>query len=524
MPVQRHGSGTVDGDDAGVRHAAEQGLSGPGGPLPHLDAIQSSFGPAHDLSGVRAHVGGAAAHAAARMGADAYATGNEVAFSTTPSLAVAAHEAAHVVQQRQGVQLHGGVGREGDAYERAADEVADAVVAGRSAAPLLGPAGTPGGSGVQRHAVQMHKPTPTSAGARQLIEGAVAGGALPGWTQDLGKLGLTPPPALLKYLDVAVDKGAGEAQSMIRKDVVRAPQPEGLFMSGLQQDMAVQLEDTVDAYMKALFPKVKDAIVSKMSGIKLEFHPQDLYHLHMTHYVGPERKKGAGPDTDQTIDLVMVFHAKEYPVEMLNPRQEGAKVAALETGPWKLDSTITKTHDDYKRRNFIYLVKADRLVAAKNELDESVRQPTAPETFRESSVNEQAQMVDINYFERPGSAPSVSAVPMAPYVPTALALKNAQNRADLEKVIRLLDGAKQCLLIAELKSATSTFTRENVPASQVVSYALTQVKPRVDWVRNKVAEGIKPKTVNLGDPEIHEAIIKGNGNDGAVALLVAKHK
>jgi len=50
-----------------------------------------------------------------------------------------AHEAAHVIQQRGGVQLKGGVGEAGDAYERQADEVADRVVQGESAEELLGP-------------------------------------------------------------------------------------------------------------------------------------------------------------------------------------------------------------------------------------------------------------------------------------------------------------------------------------------------------------------------------------------------
>jgi hypothetical protein len=72
------------------------------------------------------------------MGASAYATGNHVVFDRPPDLHTAAHEAAHVVQQAQGVNLYGGVGEVGDAYERHADAVADRVVAGQSAADLLG--------------------------------------------------------------------------------------------------------------------------------------------------------------------------------------------------------------------------------------------------------------------------------------------------------------------------------------------------------------------------------------------------
>jgi hypothetical protein len=47
--------------------------------LPHRDAIQRSFGN-HDVSTTRAHVGGGAAVAADAFGADAFATGNDVAF------------------------------------------------------------------------------------------------------------------------------------------------------------------------------------------------------------------------------------------------------------------------------------------------------------------------------------------------------------------------------------------------------------------------------------------------------------
>ena len=149
-----------------VHELADQGMSGAAGALPHLETIQRSFGPAHDLSGVRSHVGGPATAAAAEMGAQAYAKGDQVAFGDAPSLHLAAHEAAHVVQQRAGVQLKGGVGAVGDPYERHADAVADVVAAGGLAEPLLSTMGsgmTAGGGAVQ-HAVQFvgtpldHKP------------------------------------------------------------------------------------------------------------------------------------------------------------------------------------------------------------------------------------------------------------------------------------------------------------------------------------------------------------------------------
>jgi len=121
---------------AAVHAAAKKGISGAGGPLPHLDAIQKSFGK-HDVSHIQAHTDGAAAAGARAMGAEAFATGNHVAFGGAPSLHTAAHEAAHVVQQRGGVQLKGGVGEVGDTHERHADAVADRVARGESAEALL---------------------------------------------------------------------------------------------------------------------------------------------------------------------------------------------------------------------------------------------------------------------------------------------------------------------------------------------------------------------------------------------------
>ena len=154
-PVQRKARATT-GEDPFALHllAARDGLAGPAEQLPHLATIQAAFG-RHDVSQVAAHVGGPAAAAADRLGAEAYATGGEVAFRAAPDLHTAAHEAAHVVQQRGGVQLRGGLGEVGDVYERHADAVADRVVAGQSAEDLLdamAPGAAGRGDGVQRKA------------------------------------------------------------------------------------------------------------------------------------------------------------------------------------------------------------------------------------------------------------------------------------------------------------------------------------------------------------------------------------
>jgi hypothetical protein len=133
QPVQRKGEARPPAD---VHAQAAQGVSGSAMALPYNEHIQKFFG-AHDVSRIKAHADGPAAQACEAMGAGAYAMGDHVAFHGAPDLHTAAHEAAHVVQQRSGVQLEGGVGQNGDPYERNADAVADAVVAGTSAEPLL---------------------------------------------------------------------------------------------------------------------------------------------------------------------------------------------------------------------------------------------------------------------------------------------------------------------------------------------------------------------------------------------------
>lgn len=148
--AQVQAKGDLDGPD--VHATAAQGLTGTAATLPFIDQIQRAFGH-HDVSEIRAHIGGPAAAAAAAMNARAYAAGDAVAFASTPDLHTAAHEAAHVVQQRGGVRLAGGIGRAGDEYERHADEVADAVVRGDTAEALLdryAHRGASGGPAVQK--------------------------------------------------------------------------------------------------------------------------------------------------------------------------------------------------------------------------------------------------------------------------------------------------------------------------------------------------------------------------------------
>jgi hypothetical protein len=132
-PVQARAGSLADTEPQQIHAAAERGTATPSTSLPYRAELESSLG--HDLTGVQAHVGGAAETAAADMGAEAFATGDHVVLPANPSLHTVAHEVAHVVQQRDGVQLKGGVGEVGDAYERQADEVADRVVKRERIAP-----------------------------------------------------------------------------------------------------------------------------------------------------------------------------------------------------------------------------------------------------------------------------------------------------------------------------------------------------------------------------------------------------
>ncbi len=130
----------ADGDTSGLSREgalsiAAASTGGPAGRLPWFDRIQASFG-RHDISGIRAHTGLSARQVLGGAGIKGLTRGTDVALADS-DLHTAAHEAAHVVQQQAGVHLAGGVGQAGDRYERHADAVADAVVRGESAEPML---------------------------------------------------------------------------------------------------------------------------------------------------------------------------------------------------------------------------------------------------------------------------------------------------------------------------------------------------------------------------------------------------
>jgi outer membrane protein OmpA-like peptidoglycan-associated protein len=111
--------------------------------LPYREVIERSFGPGHDLSNVRCEIGGAAALKNALVGSSAFTRGEQISFRAEPTLDEAAHEAAHVVQQRQGSIPPGGFSRRGDRWEQHADKVAGRVTGGEPASDLVGAAAPP---------------------------------------------------------------------------------------------------------------------------------------------------------------------------------------------------------------------------------------------------------------------------------------------------------------------------------------------------------------------------------------------
>ena len=128
----------MDRGEAALQTAA-RGTSGSGGALPYRNTIQHAFG-THDVGDIRVHTDAPAQDACRTLGAHAYAHGPRIALAK-PSLFTVAHEAAHVVQQRErarpGAEAGPVVGEASDVWERHADAVAEAVVGGRPAQHLL---------------------------------------------------------------------------------------------------------------------------------------------------------------------------------------------------------------------------------------------------------------------------------------------------------------------------------------------------------------------------------------------------
>ncbi len=119
-----------------VPKSVEHILGSPGRPLDTdtRTSMESRFG--RSFADVRVHTDSHAAASARAIDAAAYTSGTHVVFGagrfepqTPHGRRLLAHELAHVVQQRNGTALPSGIGPANDEHERAADRIADAVVA-----------------------------------------------------------------------------------------------------------------------------------------------------------------------------------------------------------------------------------------------------------------------------------------------------------------------------------------------------------------------------------------------------------
>ena len=273
--VQRWARGGGASSPAGVHRAAQAGVAGPGGRLPHYQAIQRSFGPGHDLSGVQAHVGGPAAAASAAMHATAFTAGEHVGFKAQPDLWLAAHEAAHVVQQRGGVSLFGGVGRAGDRYERQADTVADRVVSGRPAHDLLAGSRAAGRAAVQRCGGVVHEGCDCAkeAGETKKVEETAGGTSVAvqrngdgGFLEEVGgalSSAVSTVESAAGEVATDVKSAAGTVASAageVASDVGSAVSSAAKAAGGAVSDAAAEVEGAVSAGISAVKTGVSAAV------------------------------------------------------------------------------------------------------------------------------------------------------------------------------------------------------------------------------------------------------------------------
>lgn len=136
---------------ADIEQRAAAGVASGGGAVPYASKMESAFGTS--FAGVKAHTGPEAQMACDSIGAQAYASGNSVAFKTDgPSESLVAHELTHVLQQRAGVQRKGAA--ESSSLEAEADAVGARVAAGESVADVTSKysGGSSGSGAVQRKA------------------------------------------------------------------------------------------------------------------------------------------------------------------------------------------------------------------------------------------------------------------------------------------------------------------------------------------------------------------------------------
>ena len=226
-----------------VHAVAEAGVENASDPLPHLDQIQPLFAP-HDLSGIRTQTGGAAADANQRLGSVGYTVGERVGFRSAPDVGLVAHEATHVIQQRQGATVPNGVGQAGDDYERQADTVAkwaEATI----------------GDGDLRHSQ-----LPSFGGVATLaaLGSATAAGAPAVQRQDTGDAADNTPQQPTSLLDTITNAISGVANEAVELGedallaIVRGVSPllADIIQKGPSEFLRAALESAVKSFLASL--------------------------------------------------------------------------------------------------------------------------------------------------------------------------------------------------------------------------------------------------------------------------------
>lgn len=146
------GAGLLGTDDVNVRLASQLTGGDAGAPLPGGVRARFEQSLGADLSAVRVHAGPDSEDAARSLGAQAFATGNDIHFGAGKyqpddpfGLHLLAHEVAHTEQQAgsaPSVHEKLEISQPGDAHEVEADRAAEAMIAGgpASVSRVAGPA------------------------------------------------------------------------------------------------------------------------------------------------------------------------------------------------------------------------------------------------------------------------------------------------------------------------------------------------------------------------------------------------
>lgn len=259
-----------------VQRVAQPVLDRADAPLPHAAAIQAAFG-RHDISGVRAEVGGAARDAGTQIGAAGFASGERIGFREEPNLRLAAHETAHVIQQRRGIDVPGGVGARGDVWEQHANAVADTVTAGRSAEPLLDR--VPGAGTAPRAGLQLDDDKPK----HDLPTGAMLALVLPRLEEVLASgstVGAMIAKRIKKYVDDALAGTGKDDPATLREKTIRL---NDFLVANQSIFGALHAMNKKDSYLPGIADTVTEQIgaVERAYAVALQmtWHDQAIYEL-----------------------------------------------------------------------------------------------------------------------------------------------------------------------------------------------------------------------------------------------------